>query len=145
MTWWPSHACCLFVYCLFNNTVQVRFLSGTGADRFFAKAIPFHSMEEQQQRKEMIGGGAERCVSRKSKKAGSKRGILMIRAHGGCRRLWAALGGSVLHPHLHYSRMRFSRCRIPSAPRSASALVSACFHASAGSRIVTRTPYKSRL
>lgn len=37
--------------------VQVRFLSGTGADRFFAKAIPFHSMEEQQQRKEMIGGG----------------------------------------------------------------------------------------
>ena len=57
MTWRPSHACCLFVYCLFNNTVQVRFLSGTGgADRFFAKAIPFHSMEEQQQRKAMIGG-----------------------------------------------------------------------------------------
>lgn len=56
--------CLLFVYCLFNNTVQVRFLSGTGADRFFAKAIPFHSIEEQQQRKEMIGGEGCRTAGR---------------------------------------------------------------------------------
>lgn len=52
-------------------------------------------------------------------------------AEGSSGRLWAALGGSALHPHLHYSRMRFSRCRIPSAPWSVSAFVSACSHASA--------------
>lgn len=56
MTWRPSHACCLYIACLIIR-VQVRFPSDTGADRFFAKAIPFHSMEEQAAKRNDWGRG----------------------------------------------------------------------------------------